>query len=378
MTLEITEVAIYEYELSYVHGEYVMSGNRVIEKLTSLITRVVTAEGIVGYGEVCPLGPAYLPAHSGGASAALAELAPAIIGLDSLNFSAVHAALDRALMGHGYAKSAIDMACWDIFARYANVPVCDGLGGRLQSSFPLYFAVPHGPATDMARYVADRRNEGVHRFQLKLGADPHEDALRVKQVLADAQADDLFIADANGGWRLRDAMVAARELDALPRLYLEQPCPTLEECLAVRSRTTLPMVLDESITDLQSLLRAHTNNGMEAFNLKISKVGGLSRAKLMRDLAQELGLSVTIEDTWGGDIVTAAVSHLAASTRPENLLTVSFMNDWTNEHVAAHQPQSSSGFGAAPSGPGLGINVDVEALGTPWLVVRSKGRNRGT
>jgi L-alanine-DL-glutamate epimerase-like enolase superfamily enzyme len=110
---------------------------------------------------------------------------------------------------------------------------------------------------------------------------------------------------------------------------------------------------------------------MEAFNLKISKVGGLSRAKLMRDVADALGLRVTIEDSWGGDIVTAAVSHLAASTRPETLFTVSFMNDWVNEHVAGYQPRSQEGHGSAPEAPGLGIEVDLERLGEPIFTVRA-------
>jgi len=183
---------------------------------------------------------------------------------------------------------------------------------------------------------------------------------------------DVVVADANGGWRLQDAVVAARALDGLPNLFLEQPCPTLEECLIVRERTTLPMVLDESIQDVQTLLRAYAASAMEAFNLKISKVGGLTPARVMRDLAQSLGLSLTIEDTWGGDLVTAAVAHLAASTRPESLFTVSFMNDWTNEHIAGHEPRSQAGRGSAPLGDGLGVTVDLEALGKPLLQITAQ------
>jgi L-alanine-DL-glutamate epimerase-like enolase superfamily enzyme len=219
----------------------------------------------------------------------------------------------------------------------------------------------------MTAYVQARAAEGIHRFQLKIGADPYEDAERTRQVVAATGPEDVIVADANGGWRLQDAVVAARALDGLERVFFEQPCPTLEECLIVRERTTLPMVLDECIRDVQSLLRAYEARALEAFNLKISKVGGLTQAKLMRDLAVVLGLRVTIEDAWGGDLVTAAVSHLAASTPPETLFTVSFMNDWTNEHVAGHEPRSDAGFGAAPAFPGLGVDVDVEALGAPLV-----------
>ncbi len=365
MSAAIKRVEVYGYDLTYIHGRYVMSGGRVIERLPSTVVRVTTDDGIEGFGEVCPLGPVYLAAHAEGARAALRELAPRVVGVPADNLSAITVALDRALLGHAYAKSAIDIACWDAFGKTVGLPVCQLLGGRLSESFPLYFAVPLAAEQEMAEYVVSRRAEGIHRFQLKVGADPNEDVRRTARVVSETDDDDVVVADANCGWSLQDAVVAARGLDRLPRVFLEQPCATLEECLVVRERTTLPMVLDESIYDVQTLLRAYNARAMEAINLKISKVGGLSAARRMRDLAEALGLRLTVEDTWGGDLVTAAVAHLAASVRPETLFTVSFMNDWTNEHIAGHLPRSERGYGSAPPGPGLGIEVDVTALGPP-------------
>ena len=214
----------------------------------------------------------------------------------------------------------------------------------------------------MVEHVRARRAEGVRHFQLKLGADPREDAARVRAVL-ETEAADVLVADANGGWRLQDAVIAARALEDLDRVLFEQPCPTLEECLQVRERTTLPMVLDEVITDVGALTRAY--GAMEGVNLKLGRVGGLTKARLMRDLGQELGLRFCIEDSWGGDVTTAAVSHLAASTRPEALLMASFMNDWTLDHVAGYLPRSEGGRGAAPTGPGLGVAPDLSLLGQP-------------
>jgi len=127
------------------------------------------------------------------------------------------------------------------------------------------------------------------------------------------------------------------------------------------------MVLDESVVTAADLFAAR-DAGALAVNLKVSRVGGLAAAVRMRDLAQELGLSVSVEDMWGGDVITAAVSHLAASTSPEHLMNVSFFNDWTDGRVAGHEPRSANGRGRAPSAPGLGIEVDATRLDKPVFV----------
>ena len=205
-------------------------------------------------------------------------------------------------------------------------------------------------------------------IQIKVGTGRREDVERIRACAKALEGAEMMIVDANGWWSQADAARVAAAVDDLD-LYLEQPCATLEECLAVRRHTTLPVVLDEVITDVPSLLRAAAAGGLEAFNLKISKVGGLTKARPLRDLAESLGLRVTIEDTWGGDLVTAAVSHLAASTSARGLFTVSFMNDWVREHLCGHEPRSRGGTGAAPSAPGLGVRVDRSLLGSPLFTV---------
>jgi len=363
--LKIKRVDVYNFDLTYVHGTYVMSGGRAISSLPSTLVRVTADNGLQGWGEVCPLGTTYLPAHAEGARAALALVAPAVLGVDPTSPGAVNESMDAALSGHAYAKSPIDVACWDLTGRALGVSVSVLLGGVRQEKFPLYMAVPQGTPEEMTAYVLARRKEGIHRFQLKVGGDPVLDGVRVRQIIEATGAEDLVIADANCGWRLNEALIAAAAMEGLPRLYLEQPCPTMEECIEVRKRISLPMVYDEIVTDLPTLLRASREGGAGAVNLKVSRVGGLSKARLLRDVCDELGIQVTIEDTWGGDVVSATSAHLAASTRAKSLLTVSFMNDWTREHVAGHQPRSVDGFGSAPAGPGLGIEVDAARLGKP-------------
>ncbi len=363
--MRIERMEVYGYQLSYRYGDYMMSGNQVVTSIPSTLVRILAGDGLEGWGEVCPLGPLYLDSHGEGARAAIRQMLPSLIGVDPTNLSAMHQAMNGSLRGHTYAKSAVDMACWDILGKQASLDVATLLGGRMQEQFPLYKAVPLGPAEQMQQYVLDRREEGMHCFQLKIGADPCEDAQRVARVLEATSDNDLIIADANGGWRLQDAMNAVRLLEPMQRILLEEPCRTLEECLHVRRHTSLPMVLDEVLPDVNTLIRAFNAGGMEGINLKLSRFSGLTGSRLVRDLIDHLGLRMTIEDTWGGDLVTAAVSHLAASTRKDLVITVSFMNDWVNEHVAHYQPRSVKGFGSAPSAPGLGVEVDLKSLGKP-------------
>ena len=140
----IERVEVYGYELTYAHGSYVMSEGRAVDGLPSTIVRVVTVDGLAGYGEVCPLGTRYLPAFAEGARAALREIGPALIGVDAANLGAVGNAMDGALLGHAYAKSPVDIACWDILGRRAGLPLYALLGGLRAASFPLYVAVPLG------------------------------------------------------------------------------------------------------------------------------------------------------------------------------------------------------------------------------------------
>jgi L-alanine-DL-glutamate epimerase-like enolase superfamily enzyme len=368
MPSRISKIELFSYDLTYVGGRYVMSGGRVVETLSSTVVGITTDDGYVGYGETCPLGSNYLPAHAAGARAALEELGPHLIGLDAANPVAVWRTAETVLQGHAYAKGALDVACWDVLGQAAGLPICDLIGGRQQATFNLYVAIPLGTPEQMRADVERHRAAGIRHFQLKLGSDPVQDAERARAVVEATQDGEVVSGDANCGWTLNEAITAVGCMGELPRFYLEQPCRTLEECLRVRDHSSLPMILDEIIVDVPSLLRAWEAHALEGFNLKLSRVGGLTPGRVMRDLAESLGLIVNIEDAWGGDLTTAAVSHLAASTDRRTLQWVPFMNDWTNEHVAGYQPRSDAGSGAAPDGPGLGVEVDRAKLGVPFAV----------
>ena len=278
--------------------------------LTVLSSQIETDEGITGYGEVCPLGPFYLPAYATGTRTGLAELGPHLIGEDPTQLLPLNQRMDSALKGHPYVKSAIDIACWDILGQVSNQSVCTLLGGRYGSDFMLYRAISQQSPDEMAAKVATYRAEGYRKFQLKVGSDPSTDIERIRAVAELMHPGDVLIADANTGWLMHEAARVVRGVSDVD-VYIEQPCLSYEECLAIRQRTGHPFVLDETIDSIQALLRGHADRAMDVVNIKISKFGGLTKAKLARDLCVELGIAMTIEDSWGGDITTAAIAHLA-------------------------------------------------------------------
>lgn len=360
--MKIARIFAHRVELPLHEGSYKWSGGKSVSVFDSTVVGVETDTGLVGYGEVCPLGPFYLPAYAEGVRAGLRELAPHLIGWDPRELSKLNHRMDAALKGHPYVKSGIDMACWDLLGQATGQPVCTLLGGRFGESVRLYRAISQEPPDEMARKVAGYVAEGYTRFQLKVGGDPDVDIERIRAVRALLRPEHRLVADANTGWTLHEAkrvVRAVRDVD----VYIEQPCLSYEECLAVRRATDHPFVLDENVDSLDMLLRARGDLAMDVVNLKISKLGGLTKAKQARDLCVSMGIAMTLEDSWGGDIVTAAIAHLAHSTPEEFRFTSTDFNSYVTVSIADGAPLRENGFMTASSEPGLGIRPRLEVLG---------------
>ena len=362
--MKITEIRVYQVDLPLVEGRYTWSDGRHVEVFDSTVVEIVTDSGLIGYGEVCPLGPFYLPAFGAGARAGIAELAQYLIGQDPTAIGPINVVMDTALLGHPYVKSAIDMACWDLLGKSSGKPVCELLGGRHGDSVELYRAISQRPAGEMAENVAKYRDEGYRRFQLKVGGDPQQDIDRIRAAAGVLQSGETLVADANTGWRVDDA---ARVVNAISDIdvYIEQPCLSYDHCLATRRRTQLPFILDENIDSAEALLRAHRDLAMDAINLKISKVGGLSKARLIRDLCVTLQIPMTIEDSWGGDIITAAIAHIAHSTPERYRFSSTDFNSYVTVSNASGAPRRVDGRMTAGGEPGLGIEPEFGSLGSP-------------
>ena len=365
--MKITKISIFQVDLPMRESTYRWSGGKSVDVFDSTVVRIETDAGLVGHGEICPLGPVYLPSYAAGARAGLAELAPHLLGHDPTQLDAINQHMDSVLKGHPYAKSALDMACWDLLGKHCELPVWNLLGGRYAHDYVLYRAISQDTPENMASQVQHHRGEGYRRFQLKVGSDVETDIARIEAVGRVMQDGDILVADANTGWLMHEAtriVRAVRDVD----VYIEQPCLSYEECLTIRNRTAHPFVLDECIDGLSSLLRSHADRAMDVVNIKISKFGGLTRARQARDLCVSLGVAMTIEDTWGGDIVTAAISHLAQSTPTELMFSSTDFNSYVTVSIAEQPPSKINGRMSASNEPGLGITPREDVLGSPERV----------
>jgi L-alanine-DL-glutamate epimerase-like enolase superfamily enzyme len=352
--VRITKITAYRQEQPFRDGPYTCSGGRSALGFDSTIIRLDTDTGLVGWGEMAPLGAFYDPSFAAGARAALAELAPSLVGADPLQIHAINRRMDHVLKGHPYAKSAIDMACWDLIGKNAKQPLAEVLGGRFGESVALYRSVSQAEPARMAEQARRYVGAGYKRIQVKVGLDPDEDIARMEAVRQAVPSHVVLFADANGSWnthQVRRFLRATRNLE----YYLEQPCGSYEECLAVRGDCDRPLILDESIDSLRVLMQAFADRLADGITIKLARVGGITRARLIRDAAVEMGLAVTVEDTGGAQIDTAAMAHMSLST-PESarLHTVDFHN-WVTVSNATGMPPCHDGTMSAPMAPGLGV-----------------------
>lgn len=364
--LRITAIDLWHVPLTS-HTAYHMADGKTCDTVETVVLAIHTDAGITGWGEVCPI-PHYLPAYARGVAPALTELAPVLIGADPVGPEALMARANAFLQGHRYAKSALDIALWDITGQVAGLPLYALLGGRQAKDMPLYHSITCIAPDDMAAIAREAQAQGITQFQVKLGAsgDWQTDVERLAGVREAVGPGPLVYGDWNCGATSLDATRVGRAVAHLD-VMLEQPCATIADCARVRDATGLPMKLDETAHDTASLLEAHDRGCMDAVALKLSKFGGLSATRVARDLCLHLGAKMCVEDTWGSDITTAALLHLAAATPPARLLNTCDLSGYVSPRLAPDGPVRNTGRIAPTEGPGLGITPDRDLLGAPDL-----------
>ena len=208
--------------------------------------------------------------------------------------------------------------------------------------------------------LGQARGETVHTC--KIGADVALDIERIKAIAAYLPPNESATFDVNRAWLVDDGM---RVMNAVTdRLfYFEQPCETYEECLQLRKVTSHPIILDECIQRYGDIVRAQADNACEAIGLKINRVGGLTKAKRIRDFCVETGIRMNIEECGGSIIADTGAVHLAQSTPETHLRATWLCHEMLTVDTAEGGARNQGGKTVAPDAPGLGVEPILDVLG---------------
>jgi L-alanine-DL-glutamate epimerase-like enolase superfamily enzyme len=363
--VKITQLTAFQFDAPVVEAEDArISGGRTFSGITTTIVKLDTDEGSIGWGESAPYGPQYLPYIAGAILPGLDLVVPKLLGRNPLAIQQINETMDETLYGHPHVKTAIDMACWDLLGKHARLPLYELLGGKLSPAPEVQGFIPRTPGDTLLEALARHRRNGVHHFSSKASGDLETDIGYLHYVGAQMRTGESLSIDVNRGYRLDEALRVVRMAGDID-LMLEQPCATIEECRDLRSRAGVPIMLDEEINTVHDLTKAYHIGAIDALNLKTGRVGGITKARLIRDVCASLRIPMYIQDTAGTSIVEAGIAHVAHSTPPRALLATWDVVGMIPLKTAEGRPAYKDGRIYASDRPGLGVTPLPEVLGEP-------------
>jgi len=363
--VKITRFTVYQADLPLEHSYWLAGGRLKFESLDATFVRLDTDEGLIGWGEGTPWGHTYVPAHGPGIRAGIETMAPFVLGLDPRRVLEVERAMDLSLPGHLYAKSPIDMACWDIAGQAAGLPIADLMGGGSRRPAPIASSVG-AKTVEETREVMDRyRARGYVVHSVKVGGDVARDIARIRDVETQRGANERILYDVNRAWTRQQALRVMKATEDLGVMF-EQPGETLDDISAIRPLHAAPVSVDECLVTLQDATRVARDGLAEVFGIKLNRVGGLTKAARMRDIALAHGIDMFVMATGGSVLADTEALHLAATIPDANMLGVWACQDMLTVDIAAGRgPRAIDGHLHLPETPGLGVHPDEKALGSP-------------
>ncbi len=307
--MKITEITFKKMSFSFDEPFHIAFA--VIEGYDTLVLRMETDEGIIGYGEAAPL------EYVTGENLAIVEemgrfYREKLIGEDPLAISKVHRIMDNCFAGNTSIKAAIDMACYDIAAKKMGVPLWRYLGGsdnKIVTDVTLGIDTPE----KMAAKALEWKQKGFTELKVKLGEDIETDYLRMEAIRRAVGEEMILRIDANQGWSVKDAIRISRRLEALNIDLIEQPVAAwdFEGLKRIRDASIIPIAADESChspMDASKLVPC-----VDGMNIKLMKCGGIYNAIKINAVAEAAGHFCMIGCMGESKIGNAAGMHLAAA-----------------------------------------------------------------
>ncbi|MGC9020736.1 MAG: mandelate racemase/muconate lactonizing enzyme family protein [Candidatus Methanodesulfokora sp.] len=350
--LLIERVEIYEAKLLYKQPFTISLGTSTYS--VDVIVKVYDDDGNVGLGEASP-SRRILGESEHTIEAAMRDLAPLLIGEDPERVELIEEKMDKVLLGNRAAKLALEMAILDLIGKRRKTPLWKMLGGyreKVETDFTIGIKKPE----EMARDAVEMVSRGFRILKLKVGLNPEEDIARVKAV-RDAVGNSIRIrVDANQGWSVKTAVKVLNELQRYDVELAEQPVKwnDLEGMAEVRAMSPIPIMADESVHTPEDALKVAMMGAADYINIKLTKAGGLLKAKRIAEISEAAGMPNMIGCMMEGGISITAAVHFACGTR--NVVTSDLDSDISlkQDVVAEGAAKLEDGYRIPPNEPGIG------------------------
>lgn len=337
-----------------------------------VVIRMSTDAGIVGAGEATVT--ARWSGETVWGTRAIIEhvFAPLLIGCDPADFTEIDRRMDQAAFGNWFAKSALEMACWDVVGKDRGKPVYELLGGAVRPlDIHCRFSMGAYPLERARRRAAELVAEGFQTIKVKVGTQIEEDVARVRTVREVIGPDRGLVIDANAGWDADTAIAAVNRLEDCHVGVFEQPTTNGDYAALARVRRSItPKILaDDIVFDHVHAQECLRNEACDAISVYPGKNGGIGKAKAIVELAGRYGVACTIGSNLELDIATAAMCHLAVAcpnVRLEEYPGDILGPDYHETRIAKNPIAINGPVVTITDRPGLGVDVDWPLVERLW------------
>lgn len=358
--MKIKEIELFAIKLPLI--EPFIISYATYDSILSIIVKMTTDDGYVGYGEAVPDEHITGETWQSTFEVLKNDLAPAVIGLDPREFEKLHDVMNHVVKPAPAAKAAIDIACFDIAGKSMNVPVYQLLGGRYHEKFPITHVLSIGEPEKMAEEAARKIEQGYTSFKMKVGTQVNNDVARIRAVRERVGNDIDIRVDVNQGWgNAATTMKALRQMKDLNIDWLEQPVTDddIDGLVEIKAKSDITLMIDEGLRNARDMREVIAKRAADKANIKLMKCGGIYPAMKLAVMAEMAGIECQIGSMVESSVGSAAGFHVAFSKKIMESVELTgplkFSKDIGNLKYDVPFIQLNEK-------PGLGIDVDENVL----------------
>lgn len=329
-----------------------------------VIVKLHTDEGIVGHGESAPFARLSQLGQKPIVDVLVDYLAPAVIGKDPFDLEAVWRAMDRATPYAAQAKGAIDMALYDIMGKKTGMPAYNFLGGAVRREIPLQAIVTIDTLENMKQASLRWVDQGFHTIRIKLGLGELRKDQQLVHEIRKAVGDDIKIrVDPNQAYSVKEALKMIPVLEEHDIEIYEQPVrwDDLDGLAKINASTYIPVMPHEAMSSIQDVRALIDHKAVSLFSLKTDRPGGLTKARIARDLAELYNIPCVVMSSVELSVSTYASMQFAATLKDLDFACEA-SGVYEIEDIADSAGRIVNGSFVVPDGPGFGVEVDEEKL----------------